>query len=117
MIRIWTSLQRCLISAFSLGEAMRAGIRAFSSSHGPLLAKSVSVDNGGRMALCFVTQIVENNYSVVDSNVKLRSNNCIIFQPSTRSRDCGERVHLQGASPFQGTPKFDDQGPSSVVSQ
>jgi hypothetical protein len=24
------------------------------------------------MALCFVTQIVENNYSVVDSNVKLR---------------------------------------------
>jgi hypothetical protein len=54
------------------------------------------------MALCFVTQIVENNYSVVDSNVKLRSNNCIIFQPSTRSRDCGERVHLQGASPLQG---------------
>jgi hypothetical protein len=69
------------------------------------------------MALCFVTQIVENNYSVDDSNVKLRSLNCIIFQPSTRSRDCGERVHLQGASPLQGTSKIDGQGPSSVVSE
>jgi hypothetical protein len=49
------------------------------------------------MALCFVTQIVENNYSVVDSNVKLRSLNCVIFQPSARCCDCGVCVHLQGA--------------------
>ena len=52
------------------------------------------------MALWFVTQIVENNYSVVDSNVKLRSLNCIIFQPSTRSRDCGDaHICTKGRAP------------------
>src|SRR6266567_5786993 len=52
------------------------------------------------MALWFVTQIVENNYSVVDSNIKLRSINYIIFQPRTSSRDCGDaHICTKGRAP------------------
>jgi hypothetical protein len=48
------------------------------------------------MALCFVTQIVENNYSVCRQHIKLRSLKYIIFQPSTRSRHWWGRGHVYG---------------------
>jgi len=51
------------------------------------------------MALCFVTQIVENNYSVVDSNVKLRSLNCIIFQPALEVATVGNAIYTERCAP------------------
>jgi hypothetical protein len=67
------------------------------------------------MALWFVTQIVENNYSVVDSNIKLRSLNYIIFQPSRRSRDGGEaHIRTKGRSKGRRNSMVRGQVPSLV---